>query len=260
MKKYSLSYWVKQNMYYGSKPEDTFKAALDLFVNDPDKCPFEFGGSPIEAVNEIYIEWKKRGAVHCCLFPTPLNVARDMAILLGVGDEDVVFDPGCGLGNMLHAAQDRGAKAFGCEFQHWLPDLGSIVGLDVQRGDYLDGYTPGSFNVVMANPPFGRLGETSDCSAVFLDRLATQCTEDCRIGMILPRGYMNSNAPKARVAAIKKFDVLHSEQLDGDTFKPLTTLHTDLYVLKSLTPAREPAPQVCATGSYEYESVQEMLL
>ena len=259
MKKYSLSYWVKQRLHYGgSQPEQHFQAALDLFVNDREHCPFEFAGSPIELTNVMYQEWKKRGSVHWCFFPTPLPVARDLAILLGVNSGDVVFDPGAGFGNLLHAAEERGATAFGCEFQHWLPGVGKTLGLNVQRGDFLDGYQPAAFTCVLTNPPFGRLGESADATADFLDRLADVCTDETRIAAILPRGFMQSERPKARVETIKKFRVSHSEPLPAETFKPLTNCATEMVLLKlsggkpvltiAAPAVMRPAARLCVTA------------
>ena len=257
-KKYSLSHYVKQKFGWTSQPEKEFQSVLDVFINDPDQCPIAFEGSPIELANAMYLEWKKRGQVHWCLFPTPLDVARDLAILLGIGDGHIVFDPGCGFGNLLHAAKDRGAEAFGCDFQPWLRPIGQSLRLDIYHGDFLDGYQPRDFNVVLTNPPFGRVGQSSDATADFLNKLADICTEDVQIGAILPHGFMDSERPKLRLEAINKFDVLHTEPLPPDTFKPLTGVATDLVVLRSLTPRREfPVAvrqnQVFASGSIVFE-------
>ena len=131
------------------------------------------------------------------------------------------------------------------ECQHWLPPLGEFLKLDIQRGDYLDGYTPGAFNVVLANPPFGKLWNCNDATQAFLDRIASQSPAGLRVAAILPAGYMESERPAVRVATIERFEIEQSKALPPGTFKPLTNCATEMVLLHVVRGAG-PEPEVRA--------------
>lgn len=233
MKQYSLPYWIKHAIQSNSKPEETIAAGIEAFAKDPTTCPFTFSGTPIEALNAAYVEWRKRcGCVHFNLFPTPLNVADELAAFANVGTNDIVFDPGCGLGNLMHAAKKRGAAAYGVEFQHWIPPIGGFLGLEIHRGDYIDGFKPAEFTCILTNPPFGAQFTITDATTAFLNKIADQATPTTKIAAILPTGFMNSSKPKARKATIDRFSILNSRQLGAGVFKPLTNIATEMVLLQ----------------------------
>lgn len=232
MKQYSIAYWTKQRLQHQSQPEQLIAETVRRWQADPAAVDVAFQGTALELLNELYIEHRRRmRSVHWCLFPTPLPTAIDLATFIDCGPGDVVFDPGCGLGNLLAAATARGAQAFGCEFQHWIPPLADVLQLDIQRGDYLDGYRPGAFNKVLTNPPFGRLGESNDSTADFLNRLADQCVPGTVIGAILPVNYLDSERPKGRRAVLDRFQIGNRRRLDPGLFKPLTNIATEMVAL-----------------------------
>lgn len=250
MKKYSLPYWIKQKLQFVSKPEELICAAIKRHFETPDQSDIQFVNSPIEMINEMYVEWKKRGTVHHCLFPTPLPVAECLAEFAGVTRGDVVFDPGCGFGNLLIAAERYGAKAFGCEYQEWIPRLlAPVVKLDIQRGDFLDGYTPPNFSVVLTNPPFGagyqNEADRVDLTTAFFGRLAELCTEETRIAAILPTGFVDKQRPKVLVETFARFKVSKRQPLPAGTFKPLTGINTEMLLLRPVKRATpKPPPPV----------------
>jgi hypothetical protein len=248
MKKYSLPYWIKQKLQFVSKPEEVICAAVQRHFETPAESELAFEGSPLELINALYQEWKKRGTVHHCLFPTPMPVARELAALAEVQSGDYVFDPGCGFGNLLQAAIERQASAFGCEYQYWIPQLvGPLVDLDIQRGDFLDGYTPtGRFNVVLTNPPFGKgyqnENDRGDLATAFFLRLAELCNPDTRIAAILPKGFAAKGRPKLLAETFARFEVRHRQDLPDTTFKPLTNIRTEMLLLHLVQPVRPARP------------------
>jgi SAM-dependent methyltransferase len=256
IKKYSLPHWIKQSLQFQSNPQNIISAALARHFESPDESPIAFDGSPLELINALYLEWKKRESVYHCFFPTPLAAARDLAQLATIGPDDVVFDPGCGFGNLLHAAQECGARAFGCDLQEWLSrQVAPVVGLDLQRGDFLDGYElPQPFTAVLMNPPFGkgyseRLGDVSDLTAAFLDRVNDLAAPGTRVAAILPANFLDSERPKYRCEVIQKLVVKQRVRLPGDTFKPLTSVATEMVLLQATGKPRRAercAAPICA--------------
>jgi predicted RNA methylase len=242
IKKYSLSYWCKQRLAYSSQPEQKILEAVHLFATNADECNIDFEGTPLELLNALYIEHKKRSRqVYWCLFPTPLDVADQLAEFGNIAPGDTVFDAGSGFGNLMHAAVKRGASAIGVDFQSWLPEAGAICGLKIERGDFLNGYKPGEFTRIVTNPPFGRVGDSTDATADFLKRIADHCGEGVPVTAILPRGFMQSTRPANRVNVIRLFDVIATRPLPDGTFKPLTGVSTDMVHMVTHEPFRERA-------------------
>lgn len=244
LKKYSVAYWIKTKLQFQSRPEELIADAVRRYATDAAACELAFEGSPLELLNALYLEHKKRSTVYWGLFPTPLDVADDLVRFAEVTADDVVFDPGCGLGNLLHAAERVGARGFGVEAQPWIPPLGDVLNLEIARGDYLDGYAPPAFTCVLTNPPFGKQGEVSCAVTGWLERLAQQCDETTRIAAILPAGFMDKERPLATKVALQRFIELDRQPLPAGTFKPLTGAATEMVRLQCSRPLKRPGAAV----------------
>lgn len=248
MKQYQPAIWIKQRLRHESRPEEPIEQAVRSYHEDPGRCEVAFDGTAHELLNTLYIEWRKyAGSVHFGLYPTPMEIARELAELMDITEDDTVFDPGAGLGNLLVAASERGAKAHGIEVQWWIPILAQSIGIDIYRGDFLhEDHRLDPFNVVLANPPYGRVGQSPDATTDFMEHIADICPVGTRVGAILPRGHFESFRKK-RKQVISRYLVDYTRPLDSDTFKPLTSVSTDLVVMtvKSGIPAKAIQPLLC---------------
>jgi predicted RNA methylase len=231
-KQYSLPYWIKQALRHESNPEQRISEMILSFAQDPATCTVAFQGTAHDLLNAAYIEWRKYAkSVHLCLFPTPMPVARRLAEMMDLGQGDRAFDPGAGTGNLLAAAMERGAFAYGLERQHWLPSLLNIIGIECSRGDFLDQTPPlPPANVVMVNPPFGRVGESSDAATDFMDRIADISPAKTRVGAILPAEHFKRET-KRRRQVFERFEVHETVPLDSSTFKPLAAVSTEILIM-----------------------------
>jgi predicted RNA methylase len=231
-KQYSLSYWIKQALRHESQPERVLAELVTGYHRDPASCPVLFDGSAHDLLNAAYQEWRKyMKGVHLCLFPTPMPVARRLADLMKIGSRHTVFDPGTGTGNLLAAAMERGATAYGLEFQYWLPDLLRTIGIECVRGDFLDQPPPlPPANVIMVNPPFGRIGESSDATTDFMERIADIARAPTTVGAILPAGHF-TRGPKRRREVAERFETHETIPLDASTFRPLTCVATEMHLM-----------------------------
>lgn len=229
---YSLPYWIKQALRHESHPEQRLSEMILSFLRDPAACPVAFQGTAHDLLNAAYIEWRKYAkSVHLCLFPTPMTVARRLADLLDLGPKHTVFDPGAGTGNLLAAATERGAFAFGLERQHWLPGLLNALCIECSRGDFLDQTPPlPPANVIMVNPPFGRIGESPDAATDFMERIADISPAGTTVGAILPTDHFKREN-KRRRQVFERFEVHETIPLDSSTFKPLTSVTTEILLM-----------------------------
>ncbi|HTH48075.1 MAG TPA: class I SAM-dependent methyltransferase [Candidatus Limnocylindria bacterium] len=103
-------------------------------------------------------------------FNTPDDLADEMAVLAGVQPMEWVLEPSAGTGNLLRAAQRRGANVFAVEIQEHLTAKLKLVkaqGIDVEgrrympdtvvvHSDFLGFSGNMKFDVVLMNPPFSR--------------------------------------------------------------------------------------------------------
>ncbi len=233
IKKYSLAYWVKQALSYQSNAEAVIADTVRIHSQDPDRHNIAFTGTAHELLNEIYLEHRKRmKSVHLCLFPTPMSAARLLATELGIQRGQTIFDPCAGTANLLTAALECGAEAHGLEIQHWLPELLTDLGLAVLRGDFLD-QSPEipAFDVVMVNPPFGRIGNSSDATTDFLARIACISKPGTMVGAILPKDHF-TRGPKKRQSTADRFHFHEAIDLPDGTFKPLTPVATTIHLME----------------------------
>ena len=235
-RKHTPAHWAKHALRYQSHPEEVIAAAARVHFNGSDEHGIAFDGSAHELLNLLYTEHRRNmRCVHWGLFPTPMHVARRLAELLDLGPHRTVFDPGAGLGNLLAAAMERGARAHGMECQAWLvapPDpLLPALGFDVIRGDFLDfPQAVRPFDTVMVNPPFGRIGSSSDATTDFMARLADIAPPHATIGAILPKDHF-ARGPKARMAVAARFRIHDTLPLNCSTFKPLTNIATAIHIM-----------------------------
>lgn len=230
-KKYSLPYWVKHTLRYTSDPDPAIAAAVKLHFDSPEQSEILFEGTALELINAIYIERKKREAVYHCFFPTPLDAAAQLARFTEITAADMVFDAGAGFGNLMHGAQQLGAQAFGVEANYaTVTHYPALTGLDIVRGDLLDGYTPTrKFTCVVTNPPFGRCHGIPDQARAFLHRIAEVSPKGTRVGAILPKQWVDKPASLANRLRIEA-----RRALPSGTFKPLTPIETEMVLLHTL--------------------------
>jgi len=232
-KQYSVPYWTKHALRYQSNPEPVITAAVRSHHLQDRPTGIAFEGSAHTLLNQIYIEHRKQmKSVHLGLFPTPMPVARQLAELMGIQPNSLVLDPSAGLGNLLVAASEFTSHIIGIEFQYWLPELLSQIGIPCSRGDFLDIPiekipTP---DIILTNPPYGRIGEVSDATTAHMARIADIAPPGTPVGAILPTGHFE-RGPKARAATAERFTWHKAIDLPPDTFKPLTNVSTTLHRL-----------------------------
>lgn len=240
-KKYSLPYWVKQNTRFVSQPENVLLEALKIYVeraSDGGHPSVDFSGSPLEFINALYLEWRKRHGALPGFFPTPLDVALRTARSLRLQPGQLALDPGCGFGNLMWAVRECGGEAAGIEIQVWVHQVAQVLGFNVQYGDFVGNPEYGEpgcevppFDAVITNPSYGRVFGSKDAALDFMVRIADLAKPGTRVAAILPADYMTKDKPKAHAAMCQRYRILEAERLDAGVFKPLTCIATTRYLL-----------------------------
>ena len=234
VKQYSVAVWTKRATQFNSQPEIKIAEAVRLFVAQSEHPEINFTGTPLELVNAIYLEWRKR-APYPGLYPTPLAVARQAADWLGVQPGQRVLDPGSGFGNLSWAVQQCGGVPIMVEFgwtaYHLAQAVWDQTGLAITYADFLDGYHPPTFDAVIVNPAFGPVFGHADAARDFMTRIADLSPSGTRVAAILPGDYLRKERPGRHVAMQQRYRILRECDLPPTTFKPLTTIRTTLYLL-----------------------------
>ncbi len=249
-KKYSLAYWVKQNTRFVSQPETVLLDAIKTYAECGEHPALAFTGTPLELANALYIEWRKKPGAYPGLFPTPLDVALRAAQLLELQPGQRVLDVGSGLGNLSWAVRECGGVPIGVEVQPWAQQVNQALGLGAVCADFLDGYRPPEFDAVIVNPPYGRVYGHADAALDFMLRIAGLSPSGVRVAAILPSGFMDEGKARKAYAEMRRFfHVIKQEPLPPDTFKPLTTTPTTLYLLQVVKAGWLNDPQSDASQS-----------
>jgi type I restriction enzyme M protein len=221
-------------------------------------------------------------------FFTPKNVGACLVDLVGIQDGDRVIDPACGPGGFLaeaaHLAATKGVTAalFGVDKDDLLVRLASdslgARGISAKIacansllpfGDLPAGagaiLRPGSFDVVVTNPPFGskipvtgpfldqydlahrwtysdrakawvKKGDVRDSvppQVLFVERCLNLLKEGGRCGIVLPEGVLgNQSLGYIRRWLIDRADILAVVDCPLETFMPSTSTKTVLLVFQ----------------------------
>ncbi len=118
----------------------------------------------IEYINRINPAWKKKNGV----FYTDINLCIKIIESLAISKDSHIFDPCCGIGNFLKAAEYLGFRnTFGCDIDS---NAISICEDAIQKGNFfvcdslytqpeelLKQININKFDVIIGNPPFAKL-------------------------------------------------------------------------------------------------------
>jgi len=226
VKKYSLSYWVKQRRGYAFARE-YMVPAVSIYYGTGAHPEIEFVGTAIEFANALYRENYKRGGVNLGAFLTPLDVAGQLADSLGDITGKTVLDPCAGIGNLVYAVGQRGGFSAAWEYQPILASIAQHMGINVLERDGLT-ENDAKPDAIIINPPFGNMLGHTDIAIPFM-----LCAADygVPVAAILP-SYWLEKTEKRYQAVAERFRVLREESLPDGTFTPLTNSSTKRYLLE----------------------------
>lgn len=185
---------------------------------------------------ECFCEYQKRAGVYNSQFFTPAKTANRIAELADeyfVKSNPYVLDACCGFGMLTKALRAKGfivdgfdnytgfkqLYSFFTECQFLAKDFRELGDGDFARNVYS----------VVSNPPY----EVKECSE-FIECLFNWLQFGGIAVLLLPKGFIDKERPKATVDILKKYEVLHREDMT-EPFERTAT-KAEIVVLKKPTP------------------------
>ena len=201
------------------------------------ELPFDMGSDTDNWLYECYVEYQKRAGVYGSQFFTPPATAKRIAELAfeyfnneeAMGTNYPVTDMCSGFGMLSKPLVDLGFKPKGYDFSSEMIELyAQYAKSDCRVFNFEDDdKINGCFRVV-SNPPYEVPKLTK-----FFERLHSDILADKGKAIILlPKGFMQKQKPKALVEILEKFDVIHQEDMDEEFAR--TKINAEIVVLKKV--------------------------
>jgi predicted RNA methylase len=204
MKKYALhnSYFKAR---YGDMPDTILEIAK--YYKEKGELPFKYMGS--NWVYDAFCERQKRKGVYNSQFLTPdATVARMMHFVDKYFTESLVLEPCCGTGQITKELIQSGYSVSAFDIDDELVELCKLLypNTIVGQADFRD-FT-GKRNQIIANPPY----ELSELTAFLEWILSVQSSGGTSV-LLLPKGFVQKERPKALVSILQQFFVLETEDM-----------------------------------------------
>ena len=185
---------------------------------------------------------------------TPRHIARMMADLCAVDQDDIVLDPACGTGGFLVACMDRlprNGRATGSPRLHGFetePVTAALCAANmILRGDGSTGihqadvftarqFRPEMATVVLSNPPFPHK-KTDTPTEAFVDRALEGLQKGGRLAVILPTSTLvRRDKGTWRAHVLREHSLIGVCQLPDDLFQPFAAATTSIVLLEKGRP------------------------
>lgn len=211
-KKYALN-----NSYFKNTPPNCPRTPLEvaMYVEQHNELPFNMDlESNPNWLYDTYIEYQKRNNVYHSQFFTPPATAKRMAEIAETNftKDPYVLDACCGFGMLSKEVREKGFIVKGFDFSVDMVDLYNftIDGIADQL-DYEEQSIEQCYDNIIANPPY-ELPKLTKFLEVLLDVL----TEKGVAVLLIPKGFVDKDKPKALVSVLDKFIVLSREDMTED--------------------------------------------
>lgn len=230
-KRYALN-----NSYFKNRLPSMPATPLEVmhYFTQHGELPFDMGSDTENWLYECYVEYQKRAGVYGSQFFTPPATAKRMAELADEYfnyEEGVpqVLDACCGFGMLTKPLLEKGFIVNGFDLNKELLELyNEYTGCISEQKDinsYLYDELP--WKNIISNPPY----EIKECTQ-FL-KLIWDLLADYGIAiLLLPKGFVDKDKPKALVEVLEKFNVVHREDMDEEFAR--TKINAEIVVIEKL--------------------------
>jgi hypothetical protein len=193
------------------------------------ELPFRYDGN--NWVYDAFCEYQKRAGVISSQYLTPDATAERMMHFAGkyFSNSDVL-EPCCGTGQISKELIKCGysVTAFDCDpTMCWICDMLYPELKQDTKCHYFQNFRYGKHNQIIANPPY----ETRELTE-FLNWILERQTDGGISILLLPKGFILKDKPKALLQTIQNFGVLEKEDMREEFER--TKIRAEIVVLKKL--------------------------
>jgi hypothetical protein len=221
MKKYELHNSYFKNRY-GNMPDTILEKAK--YHKEKGELPFNYMGS--NWVYDAFCERQKRKGVYASQYLTPDTTVDRMLHFAGKYFSDRnVLEPCCGTGQITKELIKDRYNVIAFDIDYDMVELCNFLypDTDIKKSDFRD-FT-GKYHQVIANPPY----EAPELTAFLEWILSIQSSGGTSI-LLLPKGFIQKDRPKALVSILQQFYVLEMEDM-RENFERTGTL-AEIVVLR----------------------------
>lgn len=224
-KKYALnnSYFKNRKNSYPANPLE-----VAMYHEQHGTLPFDYSGT--DWLYETYIEYQKRNSVYHSQFFTPPATALRMAEIANQYFEEgdpYILDACCGFGMLTKPLTQLGFIVIGIDSSQDMVEMYAYnTSCDSELTSFQDYRVHNKYKNVIANPPYEIPVLTE-----FLESLHNVILEDFGVAiLLLPKGFIDKDKPKALVSILDKFKVIHREDMLEDFAR--TGIKAEIVVLE----------------------------
>lgn len=207
-KKYALN-----NSYFKNSlrehPSDPFEV-LEYFI-EHEELPYKVFELEEYWLYECFIEYQKRAGVKTSQFFTPPETAKKIAEIadrFGEFGDPYVLDACCGFGMLSKEILKKGFLVEGFDIDTRFNIIyNEYVESAFYTSDFRDFRTE-PLNLIVSNPPY----EVKELTE-FLECMTNWLTGTGIAVLLLPKGFIDKERPKATVEVLSKYQVLHKEDM-----------------------------------------------
>lgn len=227
-KKYALN-----NSYFKNHRHQDPKNPLEVmeYFGEHNELPFEMGDNS-NWLYECYIEYQKRNNVFNSQYFTPPTTADQMCVLAHeyFDKEKIVLDACCGFGALSKPLIEDEFKVIGFDFSADMVHLYNSQYLfelvePAEQINFMEGEFVKKYHNIISNPPYEVPALTK-----FLDCVYDNLIDGGTAILLIPKGFVDKEKPKALAWILSNFIVIHREDMKEDFAR--TGVKSEIVVLR----------------------------
>ncbi len=226
-KRYSLN-----NSYFKNRIQTMPETPLEVmyYFNQHGELPFVMGSDTDNWLYECYVEYQKRVGVYVSQFFTPPATAKRMAELAEeyFQEDCFVLDACCGFGMLTKAVNEKGFIVNGFDNNRELLELYNHYTGCISETKDIHAYLYESnvaWRNIISNPPY----EIKECTQ-FFKLLEDLMNSDAKAILLLPKGFVDKDKPKALFSILEKFNVVHREDMSEEFAR--TKINAEIVIIE----------------------------
>ena len=230
-KKFALTNSYFKNHYPQTEPGTPFE--VFAYYKQHGELPFDM--DPEENPNwlyETYVEYQKRAGVYHSQFFTPPATANQMCGIAHMyfDKEKIVLDACCGFGALSKPLIEDGFNVMGFDSSKDMVEIYNYqfsdkTVQDCEQINFMLGEFEKKYFNIISNPPY-----EGPILTKFLECVHENLIDGGTAILLIPKGFVDKDKPKALVSILEKFNIVYREEMEEDFAR--TAIKAEIVVLE----------------------------